>query len=124
VYFVSHAPSATEISTLSLHDALPISEQWGGIPSYVLVDFFNEGPAIKAIDKLNGVTEPVNRVDPPKSPSRDDKEDVDEGKDDDPRDGGGYKERARLAVKALMGQKVGTADWILVAGGWGKMISL
>ncbi|RPA72256.1 PLC-like phosphodiesterase [Ascobolus immersus RN42] len=98
------------------------ADAWGGIPSYVLVDFFNEGPAIGAIDRLNGVTKAVNRVEPPKSPKRG--EDGGEVGDVDVTNGGSVGERKALAVKALMGEDVPVADWILVAGGWGKMIKL
>ncbi|KAJ9645699.1 hypothetical protein H2201_007486 [Coniosporium apollinis] len=34
---------------------------WGRVPSFVLVDFFNVGPAIESVDRLNGVTSPVGR---------------------------------------------------------------
>lgn len=31
-------------------------------PNFVLVDFFNVGPAISTVDKLNGVASPVGRA--------------------------------------------------------------
>ena len=36
---------------------------YGRAPTYLLVDFFNLGPAITTADNLNGVTDPVGRVD-------------------------------------------------------------
>ncbi|KAI9711000.1 MAG: hypothetical protein M1820_002438 [Bogoriella megaspora] len=35
---------------------------YGKAPTFVLVDFFNVGPAIKTIDKLNGVVSPAGRA--------------------------------------------------------------
>ena len=37
-------------------------EYYGRAPSYVVVDFFNVGPAIATVDRLNGVTNPVGRT--------------------------------------------------------------
>lgn len=38
--------------------------EYGRIPTFTLVDFFNEGPAIQAVDAVNGITA-VGRTDPP-----------------------------------------------------------
>jgi hypothetical protein len=35
---------------------------YGRAPTYLLVDFFNVGPAIETADRLNGVTSPVGRT--------------------------------------------------------------
>lgn len=35
---------------------------YGRIPSYIVVDFFNVGPAVATVDRLNGVTNPVGRT--------------------------------------------------------------
>jgi hypothetical protein len=35
---------------------------YGRAPTYLLVDFFNVGPAIETADKLNGITSPVGRT--------------------------------------------------------------
>jgi hypothetical protein len=37
---------------------------YGKVPNFILVDFFDQGPAIKAVDQLNGVTNPVGRTAP------------------------------------------------------------
>lgn len=36
---------------------------WGKPPTYILVDFFDQGPAISTVDKLNGIT-PLGRTSP------------------------------------------------------------
>ena len=36
-------------------------EAYGRPASFLLVDYFNEGPAIEVVDRLNGVTDPVGR---------------------------------------------------------------
>ena len=38
------------------------TREYGTQPTYVLVDFFNVGPAIEAVDSANGVTNPVGRA--------------------------------------------------------------
>ncbi|KAF2804143.1 uncharacterized protein BDZ99DRAFT_545385 [Mytilinidion resinicola] len=36
-------------------------QQYTQLPTFVLVDFFNVGPAIRTVDVVNGVTDPVER---------------------------------------------------------------
>lgn len=48
-------PSTTTQGNLGLH-AQTCLQQWGVKPAFVLVDFFNEGPAIQAADNINGIT--------------------------------------------------------------------
>ncbi|KAI7706170.1 hypothetical protein KC353_g12413, partial [Hortaea werneckii] len=38
------------------------SSEYGRAPTFIVVDFFNVGPAIETVDSLNGVTDPVGRV--------------------------------------------------------------
>ena len=38
------------------------TQYYGRAPSFIVVDFFNVGPAIATVDRLNGVTNPVGRV--------------------------------------------------------------
>ena len=38
------------------------TREYGTQPTFVLVDFFNVGPAIEAVDSANGVTNPVGRA--------------------------------------------------------------
>ena len=57
---IANAPSN---STNSLGTAATqCTSFYGRAPSFILVDFFNEGPAIATIDRLNGVTNPVGRM--------------------------------------------------------------
>jgi hypothetical protein len=56
----TNSPSTSTIGALGLH-AQTCSSEWGFKPTFVLVDFFSEGPAIKTADTLNGVTNPVGR---------------------------------------------------------------
>lgn len=42
--------------------ATECADTYGQAPTYLLVDFFNVGPAIDTADKLNGVTDPVGRT--------------------------------------------------------------
>ncbi|PVH73819.1 hypothetical protein DL98DRAFT_43196 [Cadophora sp. DSE1049] len=41
--------------------AVQCNSEWGGKPTFVLVDFFNVGPAIEVADTLNGIT-PTGRI--------------------------------------------------------------
>ena len=85
-------------------------------PTYVLVDFFNEGPAIAQIDKLNNITAPVNRITPPATPKKGDKN-TNSGAtgqnliSDSPLD-----DLLRLME---VGYSPTWADWIWAAGKWG-----
>ncbi|KAK6950220.1 hypothetical protein Daesc_008546 [Daldinia eschscholtzii] len=56
---ITNSPSTSTTGNLGLH-AQTCNEQWGIKPVFVLVDFFNEGPAIETADNLNGIT-PVGR---------------------------------------------------------------
>ncbi|OAA58386.1 PLC-like phosphodiesterase, TIM beta/alpha-barrel domain protein [Niveomyces insectorum RCEF 264] len=39
------------------------TSQWGGTkPTFILVDFFNRGPALRTVDDLNGLTTTIGRV--------------------------------------------------------------
>ncbi|KAI7217647.1 hypothetical protein KC365_g12869 [Hortaea werneckii] len=38
------------------------SSEYGRAPTFIVVDFFNVGPAIETVDSLNGVTNPVGRA--------------------------------------------------------------
>lgn len=39
--------------------------EWGKAPVFILVDFFDQGPALATIDELNGITDPVGRTPAP-----------------------------------------------------------
>ncbi|CAJ2509819.1 Uu.00g057190.m01.CDS01 [Anthostomella pinea] len=56
----TNSPSTSQTGALGLH-AQTCASQWGVNPTFVLVDFFNEGPAIDTADSLNGVTQATGR---------------------------------------------------------------
>ncbi|KAI1125024.1 PLC-like phosphodiesterase [Nemania abortiva] len=51
----TNSPSTSTTGALGLHAENCLSE-WGVKPTFVLVDFFSEGPAIKTADVMNGIT--------------------------------------------------------------------
>lgn len=51
----TNSPSTTTTGALGLH-AQTCQGQWGIKPVFVLVDFYDQGPAIDAADRLNGIT--------------------------------------------------------------------
>jgi hypothetical protein len=57
----TNSPSKTVPGALGLHGQLCLA-QWGIKPVFVLVDFWDKGPAIEAADALNGVTDITGRV--------------------------------------------------------------
>ncbi|KAI1104658.1 PLC-like phosphodiesterase [Jackrogersella minutella] len=50
----TNSPSTSTTGNLGLH-AQNCNQQWGVNPTFVLVDFFNEGPAVTTADNLNGI---------------------------------------------------------------------
>ncbi|KAI0406707.1 PLC-like phosphodiesterase [Xylaria palmicola] len=57
----TNSPSTTTTGALGLH-AQTCRAEWGYIPTFVLVDFFSEGPAIKTADAMNGIVSAVGRT--------------------------------------------------------------
>lgn len=51
----TNSPSTTETGALGLH-AKTCTQEWGVQPVFVLVDFYDRGPAIDTADTLNGIT--------------------------------------------------------------------
>lgn len=51
----TNSPSTTTEGALGLH-AQNCNSEWSMAPTFVLVDFFNKGPAITTGDNLNGIT--------------------------------------------------------------------
>ncbi|KAI1200077.1 PLC-like phosphodiesterase [Nemania serpens] len=56
----TNGPSTATNGALGLH-AQTCRSQWGFKPTFVLVDFFSEGPSIKTADAMNEITSPVGR---------------------------------------------------------------
>ena len=83
--------------------------EYGKAPTFILVDFFDEGPSIAAVDALNGVTDAVGRT---AVPAR-----------DTGGDGGGRSGATFAGVEALVeqvnaGEKPSVGAWIWAAGKW------
>ncbi|KAI0887536.1 PLC-like phosphodiesterase [Annulohypoxylon maeteangense] len=51
----TNSPSTSTTGNLGLH-AQNCNSEWTKAPTFVLVDFFNEGPAITTADNLNGIS--------------------------------------------------------------------
>jgi hypothetical protein len=66
---VTNSPD-TGVGTLK-SSALDCKKQYSGrSPTFLLVDFFDQGPAIDTVDSLNGVTAPVGRKPVPNTNSQ------------------------------------------------------
>ena len=82
--------------------------QYGRPPTFTLVDFFDEGPAIAAVDALNGVTSPVGRTPVPR---RETNKDLD-------RRQSSFMGVIDLANEVREGKKPKVGAWIWAAGQW------
>jgi len=88
------------------------------VPTFILVDFFNEGSPIQAVDALNNVTNPANRKDPPLSPTKKTMEGSTAG-----------KSVAEVALDDLLykvdtqGKNPSWSEWIIASGNWGKGVA-
>ncbi|KAF2963157.1 hypothetical protein GQX73_g10416 [Xylaria multiplex] len=51
----TNSPSTSTTGALGLH-AETCRSEWGYVPTFVLVDFFDQGPSIKTADVMNGIT--------------------------------------------------------------------
>jgi hypothetical protein len=56
----TNSPDASIVGSLG-NSAQTCAAAYGNPPNFILVDWFNVGPAISTIDSLNGVTAPVGR---------------------------------------------------------------
>ena len=102
----TNSPSTTAVGELG-YSAQQCNNAYGKPPTYLLVDFFDQGPAIATVDSLNGVTDAVGRTAPPSRGSN----------------GAGRSEVSFSGVKALVQQvKMGAVpklgEWIWAAGDW------
>lgn len=84
------------------------NSQYGKVPTFTLVDFFDEGPAIAAVDALNGVTSPVGRTPVPR---RDTKDDLD-------RSQSSFQGVVDLVNDVKEGKKPKLGAWIWASGQW------
>lgn len=105
----TNAPSG---GTGNLGDAATkCTQEYGRQPAFILVDFFNEGPAIDTVDKLNNVTNAVGRKELASSETS---------------AGSTYhnvfKGLVQMVNQAKSGSNPSTADWIWVGGDWGSLL--
>ncbi|KAJ5710355.1 hypothetical protein N7488_004511 [Penicillium malachiteum] len=84
----------------------------GRQPTFILVDFFNRGPAIDTVDSLNNVTNPVGRTSVSTSASTSDASTTN----------GVLTTLVDLAESARSGENVTFGNWIWAAGAWGTIL--
>ncbi|KAI9891734.1 MAG: hypothetical protein M1814_002484 [Vezdaea aestivalis] len=85
---------------------------WGKAPTFILVDYFDQGPAIDTVDKLNKIT-PTGRKTPPAAQTT--------------RASGGSNTFAgllELASSAKSGKKPTLGNWVFVGGDWAKALGV
>lgn len=106
----TNAPSG---GTGNLGDtAKKCKQEYGGRqPTFILVDFFNEGPAIDTVDSLNNVTNAVGR-----------KEISTGSTSDGSTYGNVFKGLVEMVNKAKSGSNPSMADWVWVGGDWGSLL--
>jgi hypothetical protein len=84
------------------------AEYSGKVPTFTLVDFFSEGPAIDAVDKINGIT-PTGRTALPPRDTRDDLTDPKQSS---------FQNVIDLNNDIKNGQNPKVGAWIWAAGDW------
>ncbi|KAI9931238.1 hypothetical protein ASPWEDRAFT_47522 [Aspergillus wentii DTO 134E9] len=105
----TNAPSG---GTGNLGDtASDCKQKWSRQPTFILVDFFNKGPAIETVDNLNGVSNATGRSDLATSQTS---------------SGSTYsnvfKGLVQLVNKANSGSKPSMGEWIWAGGDWGELL--
>lgn len=89
------------------------TNQYGKAPTFILVDFSDQGPAIATVNKLNGIT-PARRAQPLTSNSSTSAASI--GKSNL------YKGLVDLTNIVRAGAKPSTGNWIWAGGDWGKFL--
>ncbi|RMZ84633.1 hypothetical protein DV737_g1231, partial [Chaetothyriales sp. CBS 132003] len=109
----TNSPATSPQGTLGQSAAQCASEYSGRNPSFLLVDFFDQGPAIDVVDSLNGVTQPVGRT---AVPSRDSSS----GSDGSSRSEITFEGVTELVadVRDGRGKKIKLGAWIWAVGKW------
>ncbi|KAM0286247.1 hypothetical protein ACHAQH_000975 [Verticillium albo-atrum] len=59
----TNSPNTNGVSGALGAHAQTCRSQWGVVPTFVLVDFYDKGPALETADQMNGVSDAVGRVD-------------------------------------------------------------
>ncbi|KAJ5216335.1 uncharacterized protein N7498_002742 [Penicillium cinerascens] len=87
---------------------------WDGRqPTFILVDFFNRGPAIETVDNLNNVTNAVGRTSLTTSAAE---------SSDGSTISNVFKDLVGLAEAAAAGSTPTMGNWIWVGGNWGSVL--
>ncbi|ETN39149.1 uncharacterized protein HMPREF1541_05372 [Cyphellophora europaea CBS 101466] len=104
----TNSPNTTQVGMLGLALETCTSEYGNQAPTFILVDFFDEGPTVQAVDRVNSIT-PVGRtVVPPRDHNSNE---------------GNLNSRTFAGVRELvkqveMGQKPKIGEWIWAGGLW------
>ena len=118
-FFDIQYPNSSYISTTNapsggegnLGDAADECKQsYGRQPAFILVDFFNEGPAIDTVDKLNGVKNPVGR------------KKVSSDSSTGSQYSNVFEGLVKLVEKAKGGADPNMGEWIWAGGEWGGLL--
>ncbi|KAF7715128.1 Uncharacterized protein PECH_007436 [Penicillium ucsense] len=87
----------------------------GRQPTFILVDFFNKGPALDTVDSLNNVTNAVGRTTVSSSPSSTSSSDAS-------MIGNVFKGLVELANSAKSGASPSMGAWIWAGGNWNSVL--
>ncbi|EXJ95402.1 hypothetical protein A1O1_00523 [Capronia coronata CBS 617.96] len=87
------------------------NSEYGQPSTFVLVDFFDQGPAIDAVDAANGVTSPVGRTAPPARDTREDSNSQSLSQSS-------FQGIVDLVNQVKEGEKPKLGAWIWAAGKW------
>ncbi|KAI2788464.1 hypothetical protein POX_e06480 [Penicillium oxalicum] len=87
----------------------------GRQPTFILVDFFNKGPALDTVDKLNNVTNAVGRTSVSSSSSSTSTSDATTINNV-------FKGLVELASSAKSGASTSMGDWIWAGGNWNTLL--
>ncbi|KKK20359.1 hypothetical protein ARAM_003313 [Aspergillus rambellii] len=117
------APNASYVSTTNAASggvgnlgtaASNCTTAYGRQPAFILVDFFDQGPAIKTVDSLNGITDAVGRtnvtsVTQAQESAASTYSNV-------------FKGLVDLVQKAQAGANPSMGEWIWAGGDWGSLL--
>ncbi|KAL4873087.1 hypothetical protein BDV12DRAFT_161299 [Aspergillus spectabilis] len=108
----TNAPSGGEGN---LGDAASTCETaWGRQAAFILVDFFDKGPAIETVDNLNGVTDAVGRTNVTAI--------AEEQENSASTYSNVFKGLVDLVRSAQAGANPNMGDWIWAGGDWGEIL--
>ncbi|KAF7162925.1 hypothetical protein CNMCM6106_000050 [Aspergillus hiratsukae] len=120
-------PNSTYVSTTNalsggvgnLGDAATKCQSaYGRQPAFILVDFFDKGPAIDTVDKLNNVTSPVGRTNLTTSSSTSTTTQTSSASTYS----NVFKGLVDLVQQAKSGANPSMSDWVWVGGDWGSLL--